>query len=251
MAKAKKSSKTAERTLVTFLLDRSGSMESVKAGTIEAFNGYLDGLLGDGDLIDFTLVQFDTNSIEKVCVAVPVASAPALDNTNYQPRGGTPLIDAAYKTIKAVEASLAEQKRKIVICIQTDGEENASREYTWAQLADLIKEKTAAGWQFNFLGAGIDAYDQGSKMGISAMATMSYDAHNPATNRAAFRASASNTAGFAAGARLDTTYTMAQRSASGDKFSHRAQGRPLDLTAPLAKPAPARAEKKIVEDFTL
>ncbi len=54
----------------------------------------------------------------------------------------------------------------MVICIQTDGLENASTEHTWAELNLLIKEKAKLGWQFNFMGAGIDAYEQGRQMGI-------------------------------------------------------------------------------------
>jgi hypothetical protein len=74
-------------------------------------------------------------------------------------------IDAAYKTIKAVEKSLNGSNPKVVVCIQTDGHENASTEHTWDELNALIKEKSAAGWQFNFLGTGIDAYDTGAHMG--------------------------------------------------------------------------------------
>ena len=39
------------RTLVTFLLDRTGSMEAIRDDTIGGFNAYLDGLRGDWDMI--------------------------------------------------------------------------------------------------------------------------------------------------------------------------------------------------------
>ena len=58
------------RTLVTFLLDRTGSMEAIRDDTIGGFNAYLDGLKGNGATdIDFTLIQFDSVSIDKICVA--------------------------------------------------------------------------------------------------------------------------------------------------------------------------------------
>lgn len=205
------------KTLVTFLLDRSGSMESIKDDTIGAFNAYLGGLQQTADLINFTLVQFDTQGLDKVCVRVPVAQAVKLDKNNFIPRAGTPLIDASYKTIKAVESSLnGDSETKVVICIQTDGHENASTEHTWDELNALIKEKTALGWQFNFMGAGIDAYDQGARMGISAAATMSYNSASPEATRAAFAASASNTVAYTAGLAASTNFSAAQRSASGD-----------------------------------
>jgi hypothetical protein len=169
------------RNLVTFLLDRTGSMEAIRDDTIGGFNTYLDTLKGDGRAnIEFTLVQFDSMSIDKICVATPVAQVEKLTRDTYQPRASTPLIDAAYKTIEAVEASLATHPaEKIVICIQTDGHENASTEHDWNELNALVKEKAAKGWQFNFMGVGIDAYDQGARMGIPAAATVAYDHQSP------------------------------------------------------------------------
>ena len=41
----------------------------------------------------------------------------------------------------------------------------------------MVAEKTAAGWQFVYLGCDIDATQQGREMGIAAGNTMSYDRH--------------------------------------------------------------------------
>src|SRR5689334_15263468 len=95
------------RTLAHFLPDRTGPKEAIRDDTIGGFNAYLDGLKGGDDAeIDFTLIQFDSVSIDKICVAAPVASVAKLTRETYQPRASTPLIDAAVKTINAVEASL-------------------------------------------------------------------------------------------------------------------------------------------------
>lgn len=207
--------------LVTLLLDRSYSMLVVKEATIEAYNGYVAGLQQEQDAeIDFTSLQFDTQSLDKVCVAIPVNKAQMLTEASYVPRGGTPLIDAAVKTINAVDASLSKRldKPKVVICIQTDGEENSSVEHTWEELQGLVKQKEAEGWQFNFLGAGIDAYVQGAKMGIAAASTMSYNIADPIATRYAFAASASNAADFVAGRATTTAYTENQRRSSGDAY---------------------------------
>lgn len=222
-AKAKPVTPSTSPTLVTFVLDRSSSMGVCWGSTIEAFNGYVDGLR-DTPQIDFTLVEFDTHlsamDLNKVCVAIPIKQAPKLTRENYVPRGSTPLIEAAYTVIKAVETSLLDKPKdtKVVICIQTDGEENCSRTYNWEQLASLVKEKQDLGWQFNFMGAGIDAYQQGRMMGIQPMSTMSYDHTNAAATRSAFRASAANTANFSAGLCSSTQYSAGQKQAAGDKF---------------------------------
>lgn len=210
------------RTLVTFLLDRTGSMEAIRDDTIGGFNAYLDGLKGNGDAnIDFTLVQFDSVSIDKICVAVPVAEVAKLTRETYQPRASTPLIDAACKTINAVEASLLhEPAAKVVICIQTDGQENSSVEHNWGELNALIKEKSAKGWQFNFMGVGIDAYDQGARMGISPDATMAFNERDPAAVRAAFVGSAQSTRRYAEGAAPSTAYAPEEKAAAGDRFAN-------------------------------
>ena len=108
---------------------------------------------------------------------------------------------------------------KVVICIQTDGLENASTEHTWAELNLLIKEKAKLGWQFNFMGAGIDAYEQGRQMGIPAAATVSYDKASRAATVGAFAASAANTVAYARDEAPTVGFTPAQKRAAGDRFA--------------------------------
>jgi hypothetical protein len=233
--------------LVTFLLDRTWSMRTIKAATIEGFNGYLGGLQAEKDAnIAFTLITFDDVSIDCIHVAVPVRDAIPLNESTFVPRGSTPLIEAATKTILAVEQSLVERtdKPRIVICIQTDGEENRSGpEYTLARLRSLIAEKQALGWEFNFMGSGIDAYDQAARYGFKTANTMSYDAADVGATRHAFAASASNASNFAAGRTASASYSTAQRTASGDKFW--AGNRLNERVAP-AKPKGRRAVGDIV-----
>lgn len=214
-------------TLVTFLLDRSQSMEQVRDQTIEAFNAYITGLKADKNAnIDFTFLQFDTPGhygpadIKKVFVAEPIQGVPTISRETYQPRGNTPLIDAAYKTIVATQVAIDKRgdNPKIVICIQTDGQENASFQHNWEQLSALVRAKTELGWQFNFLGCGIDAYNQGARMGVSAVNTMSYRRGDQEATLNAFRGMASNTANFASGVSATTSYSMGQRAEAKDDF---------------------------------
>ena len=222
---AKKKPKSDQTTLVTFLLDRSQSMTSCRDSTIEAFNGYIAELRNATTPILFTFLQFDhfgsSCDIAKVCFEKAPKDVPDLTKATYQPRGSTPLIEAAMKTIQALDTAIAGKtdKPKVVVCIQTDGEENQSgREYSWEALKALIEAKTKEGWQFNFMGAGIDAYDQGQKMGMTTANTMSYDHMDKHATRAAFAASARNTSLYASGVFADTGYSATQKRASGDKF---------------------------------
>jgi hypothetical protein len=189
-------------------------------------------------------------SIDKVCVAEPVTKVAKLTRETYQPRASTPLIDAAYKTIEAVEASLVTHPaERIVICIQTDGHENASIEHSWNELNALVKEKAAKGWQFNFMGVGIDAYDQGARMGIAPAATVAYDHRDPAATRAVFAASADNAREYALGERPNSVFCETQKRAAGDVFSGLfARKSKSDKSEKAGK---RELKKSIVDDITL
>lgn len=243
----KRTAKTAHSAaLVTFLLDKSGSMAAIRDDTIGAFNTYLQTLKESGEDITFSFLQFDSMSIDTVCKNTAVGEVAPLTEATFVPRASTPLIDAAYKTIKAVEEALTKRdvQPKVIICIQTDGHENCSTAHTWADLNALIKEKSALGWQFNFMGAGIDAYEQGRKMGVSAECTLSYDSKDRAATRAAFAATAMNTASFSAGLSCSTAYDARQKAASGDAFRARVQG--------LQQPNPdLKKAKSLVDDISL
>lgn len=244
--------KSPQKTLVTFLLDRSSSMSSIHKETVSAFNEYLDELKRAKTGIDFTFIQFDTYgsglSMERVCVCEPVKKVPNLTMQSFQPRGSTPLIDAAFKTIKAIENQEAAKNSKIVVCIQTDGEENSSTSHNWEELKTLISEKTKAGWQFNFMGAGIDSYNQGSKMGISVANTVSYG-KDMASTQAAFRAAGMNTQSYASGMSQNTSFLASQKVAAGDIFQPGLSIKPM--TGLLTASFNLNEKPKGNEDFSL
>jgi hypothetical protein len=211
---------SAPTTLVTFLLDRSGSMLNGRSMTIAAFNAYITELKQDGGSgIRFNLFQFDDQGFDHVWADQPILQVGVLTEELFEPRGKTPLYDAIIKTIMFVEKQAKDYPNaKIVVCIQTDGQENASREFTIEMLRDLIKQKQEADWQFNFMGASIDAYDSARRLGVMLRNTISYSDNSPETVKGAFTASASNTRLYASGARRETSFSTIQRSAAGDKF---------------------------------
>lgn len=211
---------TEPKTLVTLLLDRSYSMHSVHEQTVVAINDWLAELRKSEGNIHFSLVMFDhfegAMQLEKRHIATPIADVPDLGPADFQPRGGTPLIDAACVTIRAVRESLRGKTARSVIAIQTDGEELNSKAHSWEELRGLIAECEAEGFEFNFMGAGIDAFKQGARMGIAASKTLSYG-KNLQETRAAFRETAMNTSLYASGSRADMSYTAEQRTMAGER----------------------------------
>src|SRR3954466_5495680 len=86
---------TNTHTHIYVLLDRSGSMEAIRADVIGGFNAFLAAQQADGDDARLTLVQFDTQDPHEVVADnVPIGEVRPLSTASFVPRGGTPLLDA-------------------------------------------------------------------------------------------------------------------------------------------------------------
>lgn len=170
-------------TMITFVLDRSGSMGAARNATIDGFNEFIGGQnKGAGDA-NVTLIQFDTGDpYEVVFDSRPVKDVPKLTVEKYVLRGGTPLHDAlghAIDSLGGTLAALPEQERpgRVVIVTLTDGLENSSHKYTAACIAQMIKhQREAYNWQFVFLGANQDAILTGERLNIPASSSLTYNA---------------------------------------------------------------------------
>lgn len=152
-----------------FLLDRSGSMQSIKSDTEGGFAAFIvEQRAADGEC-RVTLAQFD-DSYEVVYDARPVADVPALD---LRPRGSTALLDAIGRLVTDSGQDLAarpeeERPGTVIVAIMTDGLENASREWTHPAIKALVEQQTAQfGWQFLYLGADQDAIEVGASLGVA------------------------------------------------------------------------------------
>lgn len=167
---------------ITLVLDRSGSMQSIKQATIEAFNSFLASQKSGAGEAQMTLVQFD-DQYELVYGAVPLARAPKLTEATYLPRASTALLDAMGRTILATGKRLnqlpeAQRPGTVVFVTLTDGFENASTEYTHSRVNDMIREqRDKYSWQFIFLGANQDAIATAAQLGVAAGQAMTFAAN--------------------------------------------------------------------------
>lgn len=149
-------------THLALLVDRSGSMEAIRADA----EGGLKSLLADQRALDgeltIDLFQFDT-VYEKV---------EDIDGWTLRPRGATALLDSMGRSITEVGEGLAardedERPEKVIFVIVTDGYENSSVEWTRERVAELVKRQTDEwAWEFVFTAANMDAVDEGTSLGI-------------------------------------------------------------------------------------
>ena len=160
-------------TEIAFILDRSGSMQSIAEATVDSFNSFLATQQKEHEELpaQLTLVLFDTE-FEVLYSPVPVPEVKRLDQVTYRPDGCTALLDAIGHTIEETGKRLAAMDEKdrpatVIIAILTDGEENSSKLYKSQKIHEMIKhQQEVYGWKFLFLGANQDAIATATKMGI-------------------------------------------------------------------------------------
>lgn len=166
---------------ISIVLDRSGSMSSIKDDTIGGYNEFLKGQREAAGTALVSLYQFD-DLYETVYEGVDIKEVPDLTAEVFVPRGSTALRDAIGRTIDSTGARLAKMSEadrpaRVILVIFTDGGENSSQEYTRARTLEMVKHQTEAyKWQFVFVGANQDAIMTGADYGISASNSLSFAA---------------------------------------------------------------------------
>lgn len=217
--KFKRGGKYAANLVVTMLVDESGSMLHLAEATMSGFNAYVDNLKTEELHGFFSAYKFASQGARPLQLRGKIGEAMHLSPGNYQPGGGTALLDAVGNAIVETDATLRQcDGAKAIVVIQTDGEENASHYYRLNQIKAMIEERQGRGWQFVFIGAGINAFADAEKMGIYGMQTMSYSPSTRGTS-AVFGAMASNTMAYATGQNANMAFTTAQSTAAGEPLT--------------------------------
>ena len=182
MSESKIKQQTSEKaTEIVCILDRSGSMDSIKHDAIGAFNSFLNGQKKLPSEAYLTLVLFD-DEYELLYDSIALNDVPELTESTFIPRGMTALLDAIGQTIKTVKKKTKD--KNVIVCILTDGEENHSNEYKHADIIKLIrKRKEKHHWEFIFLAANQDAIQTGNSLGINASRSVNFSADKEGMKR--------------------------------------------------------------------
>ena len=166
-------------TELVMILDRSGSMGGLESDTIGGYNSMLRKQKEtDGEVLVST-VLFDDRS-EVLYDRVPLDKMPQMTEKEYYVRGCTALLDAVGGAIHHIGnvhkyAREEDTPEKTIFVITTDGLENASREYSYDRVKEMVeRQKEKYGWEFLFLGANIDAIETAGRFGIHADRAANY-----------------------------------------------------------------------------
>lgn len=156
-------------THLVLVVDRSGSMASIKVDA----QGGINTLLEDQKKIDtpctVSLYQFD-DRYERVFGPVSINQAPQYTLT---PRGSTALLDAVNRAIVETGSFLrdldeSERPSQVKFIVVTDGQENASREATAQMVRDAIKhQEQKYSWEFVYIGSDLNGVADAHRFGFS------------------------------------------------------------------------------------
>ena len=156
------------------ILDKSGSMHSIRQEAIDGYNETLGTIraaqLKHLDTQDHfvSLAAFCCCGIDMIYDKTPIKDAEILTKEKYDPCCGTPLYDAIGITVKKLKADIKDiEDAAVLVTIITDGYENSSKEWTGMAIKKLIDECKEDGWMFSFIGAGEDVVEVATTISVT------------------------------------------------------------------------------------
>ena len=213
-------------TLVSFILDESGSMLPYEASVRASVNEMLQLYRDCGQNIYISIYKFSDNGgafVRTLYRSVPIGSVGNLTDAQYNPAGQTPIFDATWQAIADMDADVnpatypARANWRKVVIVQTDGLDNRSFRTAIDINGRVNNRESGQGWQFMYLGTNNGAaaptvaemYDQANRMGINGARQWVYPVDD-ARYRRVFRFAAKNVNAFASGDRGSIAWTNNQ-----------------------------------------
>lgn len=141
----------AKKKYAVICLDETGSMSGQEKRVTTSLNEYVNKLPKDAHV---TIFKFDSERWETFYDGKKAKYA-YMTTADYNPGAMTPLYDAVARSIKHAE-SLANEGDKVMVMIDTDGIENASKEHNQTSVKALVDARKEDGWEFLFMASGLD-----------------------------------------------------------------------------------------------
>lgn len=166
-------------TELVFILDKSGSMSGMEKDTVGGFNSMIERQKAESGKAFVTTVLFSSR-MEIIHDRIPIEKVKPITEAQYRVGGSTALYDAIGRTVEHIDTihryiRPKDVPARTIFVITTDGEENASREFTLAKIKEMIEShKREREWTFMFLAANIDAFATAEGLGIGRGNAASY-----------------------------------------------------------------------------
>lgn len=152
------------------ILDRSGSMASVRTYAVDAVNETLTTIKArqEANAADeksyVTFIEFCGCGRKVIYDNVPAEKVAPISIRDYVPCCTTPLYDAIGNGVARLSANVGTKNNvSVQVTVITDGYENSSHEFSRVAIKSLIEAYKAKGWLFVYMGADHDvekvAYD--------------------------------------------------------------------------------------------
>lgn len=199
-------------TEIVFILDKSGSMQSIKTDAIGGFNAFLEEQKKVEGSANMTVILFDSY-VHTLVDGKDIQEVEGLTEQTFVPSGMTALLDAIGVGIDNLSKRLSETEEdskpeNVIFAIMTDGHENVSEEYTHSiiktKIENMQREKD---WEFLFLGANIDAVGTARGLGIKDNLSMNFVADAKGVGDV-YSAMGTTTTLFRSGTKLDENYVI-------------------------------------------
>lgn len=165
----------------TFIVDESGSMSSIRADTIGAFNEQLRTLRQAPENPKVSLRTFASEVHDPVLWQEPLDRIEPLTEEDYRPGGKTAMIDAVCSTLDRLDGETFRERDDHLVIVLSDGKENNSTRYDAEYLRKRVKTMKEAGWTFLYLGDNQDLTEVEERTGMD---TRKYDSTAAGTRQA-------------------------------------------------------------------
>lgn len=158
---------------IVFIIDESGSMQGSNADVIGGFNSFVERQKNENvGKITISLYKFN-NIVTRVIDNKPAIEVKVLTDEDYAPSGFTALYDAIGQAMHETDIQLSllpelERPDKVMVVIITDGEENASKEFSATAIkSSIATHEELLHWSFIFMGSGLDSFKDAETLGIN------------------------------------------------------------------------------------
>lgn len=163
------------------ILDKSGSMNSIRKAAVDGFNETLAGIkkaqeqFAETQQHYLSLVTFCSCEMRKLYDKEPVSEATPLAMEDYTPCCCTPLYDAMGFTLTDIQKTVKEMPdAMVVVTIITDGLENASKEYSGQTVKKMVEDLQKQGWTFTYMGANQNSIEVAMSLSIRNASNFDY-----------------------------------------------------------------------------